>query len=112
MASKGLLQITKKSTILASNTSSISITRIANSTSRPDKVVGMHFMNPPPIMSLVELIKGMATSDEVGFPSHDFQSKFVVNNTNQVLFKAQHLAEAMGKKVCKSEDRPGFIVNR
>jgi len=90
---QSLDQITIPDAILASNTSSISITRIANATSRPEKVVGMHFMNPPPIMSLVELIKGMATSEET-------------------FAQAKELAEAMGKTVCTSEDRPGFIVNR
>ena len=88
-----LSSITGPETILASNTSSISITRIANAAGRPDKVVGMHFMNPPPIMKLVELIKGMATSDET-------------------YLRARGLAEAMGKTTCTSEDRPGFIVNR
>ena len=86
-------KITPSSAVLASNTSSISITRIAQATSRPEKVVGMHFMNPPPIMKLVELIKGMQTSDET-------------------FLQAQHFAEAVGKTVCRSEDRPGFIVNR
>ena len=79
--------------ILASNTSSISITRIAAATRRPEQVVGMHFMNPPPLMRLVELIRGMTTSD----------GTFGV---------ARDLAHAMGKTVCVSEDRPGFIVNR
>ncbi len=56
--------ITKPECILASNTSSISITRIAAATKRPDKVIGMHFMNPVPVMTLVEVIRGIATSDE------------------------------------------------
>ena len=86
-------KIAKPETVLATNTSSISITRIANATCRPDKVVGMHFMNPPPIMQLVELIKGMQTSEEV-------------------FARAETFAEALGKTVCRSEDRPGFIVNR
>ena len=90
---ESLDKITRPETILASNTSSISITRIAKATGRPDKVVGMHFMNPPPIMKLVELIKGMQTSEEV-------------------FMRAQLFAEALGKTVCRSEDRPGFIVNR
>ena len=90
---QSLDKITAPETVLASNTSSISITRIANATSRPDKVVGMHFMNPPPIMKLVELIKGMQTSSES-------------------FARAEHFAEALGKTVCRSEDRPGFIVNR
>ncbi|QDZ23464.1 3-hydroxybutyryl-CoA dehydrogenase [Chloropicon primus] len=86
-------RITRPEAILASNTSSISITRIANATSRPELVVGMHFMNPPPIMKLVELIRGMQTSDEA-------------------FLRAETFAEALGKTVCRSEDRPGFIVNR
>ncbi|XVF04248.1 hypothetical protein REPUB_Repub05bG0066200 [Reevesia pubescens] len=57
-------KIAKSSAILASNTSSISITRLASTTSRPHQVIGMHFMNPPPIMKLVEIVRGAATSDE------------------------------------------------
>jgi 3-hydroxybutyryl-CoA dehydrogenase len=79
--------------ILASNTSSISITRIAAATSRPDKVIGMHFMNPVPIMKLVEIINGLATSDET-------------------YEKVDAVAEAMGKTTVLAEDYPGFIVNR
>jgi 3-hydroxybutyryl-CoA dehydrogenase len=79
--------------ILASNTSSISITRIAAATQRPDRVVGMHFMNPVPIMKLVEIIRGIATSDET-FAATD------------------ELAKRMGKVVSGSKDFPGFIVNR
>ncbi|MDE0882779.1 MAG: 3-hydroxybutyryl-CoA dehydrogenase [Myxococcota bacterium] len=79
--------------ILASNTSSISITRIAAATKRPDRVVGMHFMNPVPIMKLVEIIRGIATSDET-FAATD------------------ELAKRMGKVVSGSKDFPGFIVNR
>ena len=56
-------QVTRKETILASNTSSISITRIASFTGRPEKVIGMHFFNPAPVMKLIELIRGMATSE-------------------------------------------------
>ncbi|DBB07261.1 TPA: hypothetical protein ACH3X1_011822 [Trebouxia sp. C0004] len=88
-----LSQITGPDTVLASNTSSISITRIATATQRPQQVVGMHFMNPVPVMKLVELIRGMQTSDEV----HEAADSF-----------ARHL----GKTVCNSNDRPGFIVNR
>src|SRR5690554_2572146 len=62
---KGLDEICPPNVILASNTSSISITKIASVTSRPDKVIGMHFMNPVPVMKLVEIIRGYATSDEV-----------------------------------------------
>jgi 3-hydroxybutyryl-CoA dehydrogenase len=79
--------------ILASNTSSISITRIAAATSRPDKVIGMHFMNPVPIMKLVELINGLPTSDET-------------------YEKVNAAAEKMGKTTVLAEDYPGFIVNR
>jgi 3-hydroxybutyryl-CoA dehydrogenase len=80
-------------TILCSNTSSISITRLAGATNRPERVVGMHFMNPVPVMKLVELIRGQATSDE----THGLVSEF---------------AEGLGKTVVTSADRPGFIVNR
>lgn len=86
-------KITKASTILASNTSSISITRLASATRRPSQVIGMHFMNPPPIMKLVEVVRGADTSDEV----------FV---------KIKVLAERFGKTVVCSHDYPGFIVNR
>ncbi len=79
--------------ILASNTSSISITRIGGFTERPEQVVGMHFMNPVPIMKLVELIRGLATSDE----------------TYEAVKTA---AEKMGKTTVLAQDYPGFIVNR
>lgn len=79
--------------ILASNTSSISITRIAAATNRPHKVIGMHFMNPVPIMALVEIIRGLATDDAT------------YDTTRQV-------AERMGKTTVLSQDYPGFIVNR
>ncbi len=82
-----------KDAILATNTSSISITRIAAATRRPDKVVGMHFMNPVPVMQLVELIRGLGTSDET------FQT-------------AASLVEKLGKVAAVSQDYPGFIVNR
>jgi 3-hydroxybutyryl-CoA dehydrogenase len=85
--------ITGPETVLASNTSSISITRIASSTKRPDKVIGMHFMNPVPVMTLVEVIRGMATSDE----------------TWQ---KVEDLAKRMGKTAIEVNDYPGFISNR
>lgn len=80
-------------TILASNTSSISITKIAGATRRPDRVIGMHFMNPVPLMKLVEIINGEETSQE----------------TNASIVQA---AEAMGKVPLTSEDYPGFISNR
>ena len=79
--------------ILATNTSSISITEIAAKTTRPDKVVGMHFMNPVPVMQLVEIIRGLATSDET---------------TARVV----SLASALGKTPVEVNDYPGFVANR
>jgi len=79
--------------ILASNTSSISITEIAARTSRPDKVIGMHFMNPVPVMQLVEVIRGLATSDETMRTTVD-------------------LAKAVGKTPVEVSDYPGFVANR
>jgi 3-hydroxybutyryl-CoA dehydrogenase len=84
---------TKPGTILATNTSSISITRIASITKSPDKVIGMHFMNPVPIMKLVEVIRGYSTSDEV---------------TNIVM----ELSKALGKIPVEVNDYPGFVANR
>jgi 3-hydroxybutyryl-CoA dehydrogenase len=86
-------QITPASTILASNTSSISITKLAASTQRPDKVIGMHFMNPVPVMKLVEVIRGMATSDET-------------------YERVRVLAEKMEKTALDCQDSPGFVSNR
>ena len=83
----------REGVILASNTSSISITKIAAVTSRPDKVIGMHFMNPVPLMKLVEVIRGIATSDEV---------------TNEIV----EICKAMGKTPVEANDSPGFISNR
>jgi 3-hydroxybutyryl-CoA dehydrogenase len=80
-------------TILASNTSSISITKIAAHTGRPDRVIGMHFMNPVPIMELVEVIRGLATSDET------FET-------------VRALAVELGKKPVAVNDFPGFVSNR
>jgi 3-hydroxybutyryl-CoA dehydrogenase len=80
-------------TILASNTSSISITRIGAQTKRPELVIGMHFMNPVPVMQLVEVIRGLATSDET---------------TRRVM----DLAKALGKTPVEANDFPGFIANR
>ncbi|AUJ62959.1 3-hydroxybutyryl-CoA dehydrogenase [Aestuarium zhoushanense] len=80
-------------TILASNTSSISITRLASRTDRPEKFIGFHFMNPVPVMQLVELIRGIATDDE----------------TYQ---QCQEVVEKLGKTSATSEDFPAFIVNR
>jgi 3-hydroxybutyryl-CoA dehydrogenase len=85
--------ICKPETILASNTSSISISTIAGSTNRPDKVIGMHFMNPVPIMKLVEIINGNSTSEA----------------TNQAVVEA---AEKMGKTALSCNDAPGFVSNR
>jgi 3-hydroxybutyryl-CoA dehydrogenase len=78
---------------LSSNTSSISLTKLAAATSRPDRVIGMHFMNPPPLMKLVEIVRAVQTSDET-----------------YALTRA--LAERMGKKTTVSRDAPGFLVNR
>lgn len=85
--------IAQKKCIIASNTSSISITRLAAVTSRPEKFIGLHFMNPVPMMALVEIIRGLATSQET---------------YERVL----EVAHKMGKTVATSEDVPGFIVNR
>ena len=86
-------EVVNKDAILATNTSSISITRIAAVTKRPDKVIGMHFMNPVPVMQLVEVIRGLATSDET------FQG-------------IASLVADLGKVMAVSQDYPGFIVNR
>ena len=86
-------RVTPQTAILASNTSSISITEIAARTSRPDKVIGMHFMNPVPMMQLVEVIRGLGTSDET--------MKVVVD-----------LATALGKTPVEVNDYPGFVANR
>jgi len=83
----------KAEAILASNTSSISITRLGAATKRPDRVIGMHFMNPVPVMQLVEVIRGLATSDAT------FQT-------------VAGLVEALGKTMAVAQDYPGFIVNR
>ena len=86
-------EITSEETILATNTSSISITKIAAVTSRPDKVIGMHFMNPVPLMKLVEVIRGIATSDET-------------------YAKVKEMSETMGKTPLDCQDFPGFVANR
>jgi 3-hydroxybutyryl-CoA dehydrogenase len=78
---------------LASNTSSISLTKLASATGRPDRVIGMHFMNPPPLMALVEIVRAEQTSEET-----------------YAVIKA--LAERLGKTVITSRDAPGFVVNR
>jgi len=86
-------RLTGPATILASNTSSISITKLAAATRRPDKVIGMHFMNPVPVMKLVEVIRGLATSDE----------------TYQ---RVRILSEKLGKTALDCQDSPGFVSNR
>ena len=86
-------EITRTDVILATNTSSLPITEIAAVTSRPESVIGMHFMNPVPVMILVEVIRGIATSD-------------------QVYAIVEELAVAMGKKPVEVNDYPGFISNR
>jgi 3-hydroxybutyryl-CoA dehydrogenase len=90
---KQLDEACDEETILASNTSSISITQIAAVTSRPDKVIGMHFMNPVPIMKLVEIIRGYNTSDEV--------TKIIME-----------LSKTLGKVPTEVNDYPGFVANR
>jgi len=90
---KNLDRICRKDIILSSNTSSISITKIASATQRPSQVIGMHFMNPVPVMQLVEIIKGLQTS--------------VVTFTT-----VRSLAEKMGKTPVEANDFPGFISNR
>jgi 3-hydroxybutyryl-CoA dehydrogenase len=85
--------LTRPDCILASNTSSISITKIAAATKRPDKVIGMHFMNPVPVMTLVEVIRGIATSDET-------------------YGRVEALSKQMGKTAIEVNDYPGFISNR
>ncbi len=90
---KSLGEVCKDDAILASNTSSISITKIAAASGRPDRVIGMHFMNPVPLMKLVEIVRGLPTSDE----------------TNRVVTE---LAQRFGKTTIGARDIPGFIVNR
>ena len=90
---KSLDNITPRETILASNTSSISITRLGAATTRPDKVIGMHFMNPVPVMKLVEVIRGIATSDET-------------------YERVRSLSEKLGKTALDCNDSPGFVSNR
>ena len=90
---KLLDQITPPDSVLASNTSSISITKIGAATNRPDKVIGMHFMNPVPVMKLVEVIRGIATSDET-------------------YERVRQLSEKMDKIALDCQDSPGFVSNR
>jgi len=86
-------QIVRPGVILSSNTSSISITKLASVTSHPDRFIGMHFMNPVPVMKLVEIIRGAATSDET-------------------FAETKALAEKMGKTAVEVNDAPGFVSNR
>jgi len=90
---EGMDRIARPDVILASNTSSISITKIASKTKRPDKVIGMHFMNPVPVMPLVEVVRGIATSDET-------------------YRMTKELAESLGKTAVVVNDFPGFVSNR
>jgi len=90
---KQLDEICQPQTILATNTSSISITKIASVTQRPDKVIGMHFMNPVPVMKLVEVIRGYATSDHV---THNIMD----------------LSRKLNKQPVEVNDYPGFVANR
>ncbi len=90
---EGLDKLTKEECILASNTSSISITKIASATNRGDRVIGMHFMNPVPVMKLVEVIRGYSTSDAV---------------TNQIM----ELSRTLDKIPVEVNDYPGFVANR
>lgn len=90
---RDLDRLARPGVILASNTSSISITKIAGATSRPDRVIGMHFMNPAPLMKLVEVIRGLGTSDET-------------------TATAVEVSRRMGKEPVEAKDSPGFISNR
>lgn len=90
---KSLGQVCKDTAILASNTSSISITKLATASARPDRVVGMHFMNPVPLMKLVEIVRGLPTSDDTATTVTELAKKF-------------------GKTTIGARDIPGFIVNR
>jgi 3-hydroxybutyryl-CoA dehydrogenase len=90
---KSLDRITPAAAVLASNTSSISITKLGASTTRPDRVIGMHFMNPVPVMKLVEVIRGLATSDAT-------------------YEKVRVLTERLGKTALDCNDSPGFVSNR
>jgi 3-hydroxybutyryl-CoA dehydrogenase len=90
---RALDSATNRECVLASNTSSISITKLGAATSRPDKVIGMHFMNPVPVMKLVEVIRGIATSDDTWA-------------------RTRELSERMGKTALECNDSPGFVSNR
>jgi 3-hydroxybutyryl-CoA dehydrogenase len=90
---RGCDEAMKPGAILASNTSSISLTKLAGATKRPERVIGMHFMNPPPLMKLVEIVRAVQTSDET-------------------YAQVKAAAEKMGKATTTSKDAPGFLVNR
>ncbi len=90
---KALVPHLNETALLATNTSSLSITRLATVTDRPERFIGMHFMNPVPLMKLIELIRGLATNDET------FQA-------------VRKLSEDLGKTIATAEDFPAFIVNR
>lgn len=90
---KQIDEVLRPEALLATNTSSISVTKLAAATSRPDRVVGMHWMNPPPVMKLIELVRAVQTSD----------ATFTV---------VKALSEKMGKTTVTSNDAPGFLVNR
>jgi 3-hydroxybutyryl-CoA dehydrogenase len=90
---RALDSVANRDCILASNTSSISITKLGAATSRPEKVIGMHFMNPVPVMKLVEVIRGIATSDDTWA-------------------RTRELSEKMGKTALECNDSPGFVSNR
>jgi 3-hydroxybutyryl-CoA dehydrogenase len=86
-------EVTRKETILASNTSSISITRIASVTRRPDRIIGMHFFNPAPVMKLIEVVRGLVTSDET-------------------FHRVSELSLKLGKTLFEANDFPGFVSSR
>ncbi|MCU0832515.1 MAG: 3-hydroxybutyryl-CoA dehydrogenase [Rhizobiaceae bacterium] len=88
-----LCAVIKPDALLATNTSSISVTRLAAATDRPEQFIGIHFMNPVPVMKLIEIVRGIATTDDTYRTARDF-------------------AESLGKTVTLSEDFPAFIVNR
>jgi 3-hydroxybutyryl-CoA dehydrogenase len=90
---KKLDELTRKEVILASNTSSISITRIASFTKKPDRVIGMHFFNPAPVMKLIEIVRGLVTSDETLRITHELSLK-------------------LGKTPLEANDFPGFVSSR
>jgi 3-hydroxybutyryl-CoA dehydrogenase len=90
---RALDEATNRECVLASNTSSISITKLGAATTRPNKVIGMHFMNPVPVMKLVEVIRGIATSDDTWA-------------------RTRELSEKMGKTALECNDSPGFVSNR